>query len=90
MVAENWRSDEAALKVGDAALPVPEAVLVLTPEVPAAALVPVPVATADVPVWVAEPEDTAVTKPVAVELSEVPVEVAVVVETSVTKKKIIS
>lgn len=83
MVAENWRSDEAALKVevGDAAAPDSEAVPVLTPEVPAAALVPVPVATTEEPVWVAE--DTAVTKPVAVELSEVPVEVAVVVESSV-------
>lgn len=78
VVAENWRSDEAALKVevGDAAAPDSEAVPVLTPEVPAAALVPVPVATTEEPVWVAE--DTAVTKPVAVELSEVPVEVAVV------------
>lgn len=94
VVAENWRSDEAALKVevGDAAAPDSEAVPVLTPEVPAAALVsvpvPVPVATTEEPVWVAE--DTAVTKPVAVELSEVPVEVAVVVETSVAKKKAIN
>lgn len=91
VVAENWRSDEAALKVevGDAAAPDSEAVPVLTPEVPAAALEPVPVATTEEPVWVAE--DTAVTKPVPVELSEVPVEVAVAVETSsVAKKKAIN
>lgn len=53
-VVESWRSDEAALKVevGDAAAPDSEAVPVLTSEVPAAALVPVPVpvATAEEPV----------------------------------------
>lgn len=89
VVAENWRSDEAALKVGEAVAAVPDPEAVPVPE-PVPVLEPVPVAAAEEPVAVAEPEETAVTKPVAVELSEVPVEVEVAVETSVAKKKIIS
>ena len=94
LVAENWRSDAAALKVGeaDATTPDSEAVPVLIAEVPVAALEAVPVAT-EAPVLVTE--ETAVTKPVAVEPPAVPVaveisEVPVVVETSATKEKIIS
>lgn len=96
LVAEKWRSDAAALKVGeaDATTPDSEAVPVLIAEVPVAGLEAVPVAT-EAPVLVAETEETAVTKPVAVEPPAVPVaveisEVPVVVETSATKEKIIS
>lgn len=90
LVAEKWRSDAAALKVGeaDATTPDSEAVPVLIAEVPVAGLEAVPVAT-EAPVLVAETEETAVTKPVAVEPPAVPVaveisEVPVVVETSAT------